>query len=109
VDASTLTNPDFYGHPYDLTVAAGSWYTVGTHGYSGFSINPGDGTHYGWIELTRGSLTIGQMGYQDVAGVAAVIPGGAVPEPGTLGLGAIGLFAVFAQRRRRRSKKSSRA
>ena len=80
---------------------SGTWGTIGAHGYLGFSFDDGNGARYGWLELTRGSITIGKMALQDTAGIAAAIPGASsVPEPTSLLLMASGALGLLGMRRR---------
>lgn len=53
---------------------------------------------FGFLEITRGSTIVGQIGYQTTPGVAAVIP---IPEPAGLAIASIALAAAAAGRRRR--------
>lgn len=60
-------------------------------------------THYGWIEVVRGSVTAIRTGFQTVANVAAPIPAVAVSEPATLPLIALGAAGLVALRRRKQA------
>lgn len=61
-------------------------------------------THYGWIEVVRGSVTAIRTGFQQVAGQSAPIPAlVAVSEPATLPLIALGAAGLVALRRRKKA------
>ncbi|MFT6897361.1 MAG: hypothetical protein ACJA13_001767 [Paraglaciecola sp.] len=79
----------------------GEWQAVGAHGFVGIKFwdGTGNGYRFGWLELTRGSLTIGKMGLQNAYNTAAAIPN-AVPEPGSLLLLASGALGLIGLRRR---------
>lgn len=75
----------------------------GTVAYVGFRFNAADGTHYGWIQLSvgPGSIDFISAAYESTANTA--IAAGAIPEPGTLGLlalGAAGVLGAVVKRRR---------
>lgn len=110
IDSADFLGFDFHssGAAYDDRVnpTLFDWNTVGAHGYAGFRLQDGPNTHYGWIELTRGSLSIGQIGFQTTPGEGALIPNGA-PEPASLLLIATGAVGIAAMRRRRRAAAQS--
>lgn len=56
-------------------------------------------SHFGWAELTRGSLQINSIGFQTVAGLGAPIPS-PIPVPASLALLASGAAGLAAYRRR---------
>jgi hypothetical protein len=80
--------------------------TPGTFAFAGFRFSAADGTHYGWVKLAVNAGLIDfanpiAAAYESVAGVA--INAGAVPEPGTmalLALGAAGALGTAIKRRR---------
>jgi hypothetical protein len=77
--------------------------TPGTFRFAGFVFSAADGLHFGWIQLatTAGLIDFVNAAYQSTPGVA--INAGAVPEPGTLALlavGAAGVLGAAAKRRR---------
>ena len=87
-------------------------FLAGQTGIAGFSFNPGDGFHYGWIRLLVGEDEIGypnqvtaiDWAYESVAGqriLAGQTEDTPVPEPGSLALLATGAVGVAAWRRRR--------
>jgi hypothetical protein len=85
------------------SINGGEWNAVGVHGFAGVVMfnDSQESTNYGWIELTRGSLTVGRIGYETESGVAANIPG-RLPEPATLALLASSAVGIAAMRRRQR-------
>ena len=78
----------------------------GTFAFAGFRFNAADGTHFGWIKLavSAGLLDFANpiaAAYESTPGVG--IQAGAVPEPGTmslLALGAAGVIGAVIKRRR---------
>ena len=58
---------------------------------------------FGFAEITRGSITLNSIGFQNTANTGAQIPS-PVPLPATLGLLAAGYGGLLALRRRKRSK-----
>lgn len=77
---------------YDAT--GGLWSTTGDTGYVALQVSGAEGTNFGFLEITRGSLIAGTLGYQTDPGAAAVIP-----EPSSLVL--LGLGGLLISRRRR--------
>ena len=68
----------------------GPWSAIGAHGFLGLSLDVGGQTHYGWLEVTRGSVIVGKMGYQTTANAGATI----------LASGFAGLMALRCRRRK---------
>ncbi len=75
----------------------------GTNAYAGFRFNAADGVHYGWIFLNvnAGIIDFTGAAYESTPGMA--IAAGAIPEPGSmalLALGAAGVLGAVVKRRR---------
>ena len=102
VDASWFNGTNGFASNFggDLVDSAGNgpWSAIGAHGFLGLALNLEDGAHYGWLEVTRGSVIVGQMGYQTTANAGASI----VPLPASLPLLASGFAGLMALRRRTR-------
>ena len=79
---------------------------VGQHAYMGVEFNIDGATHYGWIDVNVASLSPGAeiygWGYETIPG--ASILAGAVPEPSTLHLIAIGAAAFLIPLGRKRTR-----
>ena len=100
---------------YDSTSTLGNWASIGDTGYLGLIFveaifnedAPTETTEYfGWLELTRGSISIGTLGLQNVPGAAAPIPNNApnpVPVPPGIALMATGALGLAAIRRRKKA------
>ena len=78
-------------------------------GYLGVRFQAADGAHYGWIRATVGPyfqniFTIHEWGYNDTPD--GPIMTGEVPEPGSLGLLALGGAGLLAWRRKRQQAAS---
>ena len=95
---------DYYYQPRDSIVKEGEWQNIGDVGFLGFSFQEDDGTHYGWMELTRGSVSISRIAYQSIAGHGASIMGApttSVPEPTTQMLLLSGVMFIALRRKYR--------
>ena len=94
----TIGFADFNGQLFNG--ALGPFSTIGASGFVGLSLCDGVSSYnYGWLEITRGSTTVGRVGYQTTPDVGATIP---VPEPSSLTMLAIGVSGIAALRRRRK-------
>ncbi|MEM7453880.1 MAG: PEP-CTERM sorting domain-containing protein [Planctomycetota bacterium] len=105
---STLSNRSFLSAGGRANLAWGGGY-LGSHwlnagGYMGFRFDVGQGTQYGWMELSLVSGTpanIFRLGRYAWADPGETLLTGQVPEAGSLGLLALGAFGLVAWRRRR--------
>ena len=82
--------------------AYGHWRNGGT-GFLGFKFDNGGGAQYGWVRVTMGptpndSFTVVDYAY---GGISEHIFAGQVPEPGSLGLLALGGAGLLVWRKRR--------
>jgi hypothetical protein len=101
VDANWFNGTNGFGNSFGNLVDSsgnGPWSAIGAHGFIGLKLDLGEGIHYGWLEVTRGSAIVGQMGYQTTANAGASI----VPLPASLPLLASGFAGLMALRHRRR-------
>jgi hypothetical protein len=102
VASSFKTNWSYMDRP-GWTTADSGWATGedGTSGFLGFTFDNAGTTNYGWLAVTYNAesqtLEIGDFAYEDSgAGILA----GAIPEPSSLGLLALGASGLLARRRR---------
>jgi len=78
----------------------GPWAEKGDHGYLGLRFGENADRGIGWLELTRGSLTIGAGGFQTSGNTPILIPSATVAEPGTTALLAVGILGLLGFRYR---------
>jgi len=83
--------------------AAGGW-SLGDTGFFGFRFtNTSGGTHFGWGELTinadASGFSVNRAYYNDVAGESIAV--GAIPEPSSVALLALGAAGLATWRRRK--------
>lgn len=84
------------------------WLSSGT-GFIGFRFNAGSGMQYGWARVTMdgapgNTFTLVDYAWGDVGQLITAGQTTAVPEPGSLGLLALGGVGLLAWRKRRSSK-----
>ncbi len=78
----------------------------GANGFVGLSLSifdeeeEGSVTNFGFLEITRGSITVGQQGFQSTPFAPAEIGASAVPLPAPLAFLAVALLGLFGLRRR---------
>lgn len=91
------------GAPLD-TVAAQPWLGA-TNAFLGMQVDvPGGSLHYGWVRLSvdANNVVVHDMAIESDAGAPIRAgAGAAIPEPGSLGLLALGAAGLVAWRRRR--------
>ncbi len=85
---------------------ANSQFTAPGIGYLGFSFNGGSGTEYGWARVNmqggpENGFTLIDYAWGDVGTMISAGQTAAIPEPGSLGLLAIGAVGLLAWRKRR--------
>ena len=101
---NNLTGTNFYGNMAYTSFNLGYGSFAGTSDkYLGVRFDIGGNTHYGWIQVQVPAdvtfATITGYAYEDVAD--AQITAGAIPEPGSLALLAIGAAGLAAWRKKR--------
>lgn len=82
----------------------GQWNDTPDAGGVGLSIVRGGDTYYGWADIIVNpdyTITLSAFGYDDTPGESG-IAGGAVPEPSSIELLALGAAGIAAYRRRRK-------
>ena len=87
-------------------VSEGPFSAPGSTGFIGlFVVDQFENFNFGFAEITRGSITVGQVGVQTVPGSPAPVSVNAVPVPAALPLllGAFGLFGFMGMRRKRKA------
>jgi len=85
-------------------------FTVDEPGFVGFRFNDGTNDLFGWAKFavtgpgTLAGITIFEWAYEDSGAPIQVGDTGAIPEPSSLAMWALGVAGLAAWRRRRRSK-----
>lgn len=77
----------------------GAFSSIGSNGFIGLSLTSKDEpreVNFGFVEITRGSTILGQVGYQTTPGAGASIP---VPEPAAAAVLLAGLTGLLTRRR----------
>lgn len=103
--AFVANSKSFYATLASVKYAGGQWRSAGT-GFIGFKFNGGAGVEYGWARLTMNgtasgdTFTLVDYAWGDV-GTSISTGQTAVPEPGSLGLLAVGAAGLLLWRRSR--------
>jgi hypothetical protein len=99
----SMGTPNFYGG-FAAGPNANGAVPPGTFAFAGFRFTAADGVHFGWINLAvnAGTIDFTAAAFESLA--ATSIIAGAIPEPSTmamLALGAAGIFGTAIKKRRR--------
>jgi len=104
----SLLSSSHYGSNYFLAPAADGHLQSGDN-YIGFRLDKKDGSgdlFYGWanlnLDLTNGTASITEWAYDDTADAAILVD--PIPEPSSLALLAMGAGGLFAYRARRKKR-----
>ncbi len=95
------------GYPGPVFGVNPQGFADGQDGFVGFAFESGGETHYGWATLNidlnlPGTVTISEWAYESSANAPIVV--GAVPEPSSLALLAMGAGGLAAWRHRKKTK-----
>jgi hypothetical protein len=103
--AFVANNGTFFATLASVQFSGGQWRNAGT-GFIGFKFNGGSGVEYGWVRLSMNgsgagdTFTLVDYAWGDV-GTPILTGQIAVPEPGSLGLLALGATGLLVWRRSR--------
>lgn len=86
----------------------GPFSEIGSTGFIGLHLmDEFEASFFGFLEITRGSITVGQLGFQTDPNTGALIPGAVVPVPPSLAFMAVGALGLAVAGWRRRSGRSA--